>query len=59
MSLKNVKLVFEIMEKMQVDIRKEKYNNMRELVNDYASKYNLSYDIADYIARKSLQNMEV
>ena len=59
MSLKNVKLVFEIMEKIQVDIRKEKYNSMRELVNDYASKYNVKYDIAEFIAEKALQNMEV
>lgn len=57
MSLKNVKLVFEIMEKMQVDIRKEKYNSMREFVNDYASKYNVKYDIAEFIAKKALQNM--
>lgn len=57
MNLKNVKLIFEIMEKMQVDIRKEKYNNMRELVNDYASKYNVKYDIAEFIVKKALQNM--
>ena len=59
MNLKNVKLVFEIMEKMQVDIRKEKYNNMRKLVNYYASKYNVKYDIAEFIVKKALQNMEV
>ena len=57
MSLKNVKLVFEKKEKMQVDIRKEKYNSMRELVNDYASKYNVKYDIAEFIVKKALQNM--
>lgn len=59
MNLKNVKLIFEIMEKMQVDIKKKNYNNMRELVNDYASKYNVKYDIAEFIAKKALQNMEV
>ena len=59
MNLKNVKLIFEIMEKVQVDIRKGKYNSMRELVNDYASKYNVKYDIAEFIAKKALQNMEV
>lgn len=57
MNLKNVKLIFEIMEKMQVDIKKKNYNNMRELVNDYASKYNVKYDIAEFIAKKALQNM--
>ena len=59
MNLKNVKLIFEIMEKMQVDIKKKNYNNMRELVNDYAIKYNIKYDIAEFIAKKALQNMEV
>lgn len=59
MNLKNVKLIFEIMEKMQVDIKKKNYNNMRELVNDYASKYNIKYDIAEFIVKKALQNMEV
>lgn len=57
MNLKNVKLIFEIMEKMQVDIKKKNYNNMRELVNDYASKYNIKYDIAEFIVKKALQNM--
>lgn len=57
MNLKNVKLIFEIMEKMQVDIKKKNYNNMRELVSDYASKYNVKYDIAEFIVKKALQNM--
>lgn len=57
MNLKNVKLIFEIMEKMQVDIKKKNYNNMRELVNDYAIKYNIKYDIAEFIVKKALQNM--
>ena len=57
MNLKNVKLILEIMEKMQVDIKKKNYNNMRELVNDYAIKYNIKYDIAEFIVKKALQNM--
>ena len=57
MNLKNVKLVFEIMEKMQSDIRKHKYNTMNEMVKTYSLNYNLNINIVELICRKALQNM--
>lgn len=57
MNLKNVKLVFEIMEKMQSDIRKHKYNSMNDMVKTYSLNYNLNINIVELISRKALQNM--
>ena len=57
MNLKNVKLVFEIMEKMQSDIRKHTYNSMNDMVKTYSLNYNLNIDIVELISRKALQNM--
>lgn len=57
MNLKNVKLVFEIMEKMQSDIRKHKFNTMNEMVKTYSLNYNLNINIVELICRKALQNM--
>ena len=57
MNLKNVKLVFEIMEKMQSDIRKHKYNSMNDMVKTYSLNYNLNIDIVEFISKKALQNM--
>lgn len=58
MNLKNVKLVFEIMEKMQSDIRKHTYNSMNDMVKTYSLNYNLNIDIVELISRKALQNMQ-
>lgn len=57
MNLKNVKLVFEIMEKMQSDIRKHTYNSMSDMVKTYSLNYNLNIDIVELISKKALQNM--
>ena len=57
MNLKNVKLVFEIMEKMQSDIRKHTYNSMNDMVKAYSLNYNLNINIVELISRKALQNM--
>ena len=57
MNLKNVKLVFEIMEKMQSDIRKHKYSSMNDMVKTYSLNYNLNINIVELISRKALQNM--
>ena len=57
MNLKNVKLVFEIMEKMQSDIRKHKYNSMNDMVKTYSLNYNLNINIVELISKKALQNM--
>lgn len=57
MNLKNVKLVFEIMEKMQSDIRKHTYNSMNDMVKTYSLNYNLNIDIVELISKKALQNM--
>lgn len=57
MNLKNVKLVFEIMEKMQSDIRKHKYNTMNEMAKTYSLNYNLNINIVELISKKALQNM--
>lgn len=57
MNLKNVKLVFEIMEKMQSDIRKHTYNSMNDMVKTYSLNYNLNINIVELISRKALQNM--
>lgn len=57
MNLKNVKLVFEIMEKMQSDIRKHKYNTMNDMVKTYSLSYNLNINIVELISKKALQNM--
>lgn len=57
MNLKNVKLVFEIMEKMQSDIRKHTYNTMNEMVKTYSLNYNLNINIVELISKKALQNM--
>lgn len=57
MNLKNVKLVFEIMEKMQSDIRKHTYNSMNDMVKTYSLNYNLNINIVEFISKKALQNM--
>lgn len=57
MNLKNVKLVFEIMEKMQSDIRKHTYNSMNDMVKTYSLNYNLNINIVELISKKALQNM--
>lgn len=57
MNLKNVKLVFEIMEKMQTDIRKHTYNTMNDMAKTYSLNYNLNINIVELICRKALQNM--
>lgn len=57
MNLKNVKLVFEIMEKMQTDIRKHTYNTMNDMVKTYSLNYNLNINIVELISKKALQNM--
>lgn len=57
MNLKNVKLVFEIMEKMQSDIRKHTYNTMNDMVKTYSLNYNLNINIVELISKKALQNM--
>lgn len=57
MNLKNVKLVFEIMEKMQSDIRKHKFNTMNDMIKTYSLNYNLNINIVELICRKALQNM--
>lgn len=57
MNLKNVKLVFEIMEKMQSDIRKHTYNTMNDMVKTYSLNYNLNINIVELISKKALQNI--
>lgn len=57
MNLKNVKLVFEIMEKMQSDIRKHKFNTMSDMIKTYSLNYNLNINIVELISKKALQNM--
>ena len=57
MNLKNVKLVFEIMEKIQSDIRKHTYNSMNDMVKTYSLNYNLNINIVEFISKKALQNM--
>lgn len=57
MNLKNVKLVFEIMEKMQTDIRKHTYNTMNDMVKTYSLNYDLNINIVELISKKALQNI--